>query len=384
MRTISKTLTLGWVFAALCACGPDSRVGEGDACTEGQSRCNGNTFQTCDGGVFSDEQTCGGSTVCSPTLGCAQCDPAGGNTCRGNDVVSCNANGTLGGTVATCAAGATCSGGSCSTECAADGVDLVYVVDDRNRFLSFNPRKLAQGGEPFTLIGTLACRPQLGPVPGHLSVAPFSMSVDREGTAWVLYSSGEIFKVSTKDASCQASTYLARQGGLLLFGMGFVTDSVGSDGEKLWLGGGQATAVSGGKLAVVDTKQTNPQPMIVGNLTANAEQSPELTGTNEAKLFGFYPGTSRAFVQEIDRTSGAPLGQEYLIPGGLGGQAEAWAFAQWGGKFYVFVTVTQGLGSNSTVRVIDRATGGVMTALQNLPYKIVGAGVSTCAPSMIE
>jgi hypothetical protein len=73
------------------------------------------------------------------------------------------------------------------------------------------------------------------------------------------------------------------------------------------------------------------------------------------------------------------------IPGGLGGTVSAWAFAQWGGKFYIFVTTTDLLTSNSTVRVIDRQTGAYEGAvLENLPYIIVGAGVSTCAPVVVE
>ncbi|MBP6628372.1 MAG: hypothetical protein KA297_03015, partial [Kofleriaceae bacterium] len=89
-------------------------------------------------------------------------------------------------------------------------------------------------------------------------------------------------------------------------------------------------------------------------------------------------------VQQIDKTSGAPVGAEQQIPGGLGGNVQAWAFAQWGGKFYIFVTTTDGLTSNSTVRTIDRMTGQAQTVLQNLPYIIVGAGVSTCAPVEIQ
>ena len=80
------------------------------------------------------------------------------------------------------------------------------------------------------------------------------------------------------------------------------------------------------------------------------------------------------------------MGAEYNIPGGLGGTANAWAFAFWGGKFYIFVTAQTDIFSSpvSSVRVIDRATGAASTALSNLPTPIVGAGVSTCAPVVVE
>jgi len=52
-----------------------------------------------------------------------------------------------------------------------------------------------------------------------------------------------------------------------------------------------------------------------------------------------------------------------------------YAFAHWGGVFYIFVT-----SDTSTVRAIDRKTGAYQLVLDNLPYRITGAGVSTCAP----
>jgi hypothetical protein len=376
--------------AALTACGPSSRSGAGSAdaatgpCAGSDKRCAGNTLQACVSGQYQDQQACSSDQVCSVTLGCAQCNPDLPKTCKGNDVVSCNADGTFGTVIETCQV---CSGGSCATSCTADGVDLVYVVDDTNRLLSFNPRKLAMNQEPFSLIGTLSCPTQMPPLGGSLTTNPFSMSVDRNGVAWVLYNTGEIFNVSLQNAACTKSSYAALQQGMKLFGMGFVTDTPGSASEKLFIGGGDETATVNGRLAKVDTTVAAPAPQILGNLTAVSEQTPELTGTSEAKLYGFYPGASKAFVQEVDRTNGAPTGREYLIPNGLGGMTQAWAFAQWGGKFYIFVT-SRGGGlfdmPNSTVRVIDRTSGAYSLALEKLPYQIVGAGVSTCAPVVVE
>jgi hypothetical protein len=67
-----------------------------------------------------------------------------------------------------------------------------------------------------------------------------------------------------------------------------------------------------------------------------------------------------------------------LDVGDITGDIGAWAFAFWGGTFYVFATV----GDNSTVRSVDRATGKHALVLQHLAQRIVGAGVSTCAPLM--
>jgi hypothetical protein len=280
-------------------------------------------------------------------------------------------------------------GGNNGTNCAATGVDLVYVVSQANEFMSFDPTKLPSQSA-FTNIATLNCPSTLPPADPNATgpSAPFSMSVDRQGTAWVLYNSGEIFKVAITTGACSASGYVPLQNNMSLFGMGFVTDSMGANTEKLYIAGGDVSPVAGGKLAVIDTTVSSPMPTILGTISATAENSPELTGTSEGKLYGFYPGVTNSFVQEIARSgsgAGGPAGTAWPLTGGLGGTVSAWAFAQWGGKFYIFVTTGDGVitPSNSTVRVIDKATGAYSTPLQNLPYQIVGAGVSTCAPIVI-
>jgi hypothetical protein len=381
------------ILASLAACSPDVRQNAGDGgtdtCTGTETRCSGLTYQTCQNGTFQSTTTC--TTACAPTLGCVQCDPGAGNACNANDVVTCNSDGTYGNTVTACTGGMSCKNGSCSSACTADGVDLVYVVSDANDFFSFDPRKLPSTAA-FTPIGNgkLSCSPQLPPADPTATgpAQPFSMSVDRMGVAWVLYNSGEIFKVSITTGACTPSGYVAKQNNMILFGMGFVTDTSGGNSEKLYLGGGAVSPNPGGKLASVDTTAMPLKPTILGSITASSEYSPELTGTSEGKLYGFYPGLTRSFVQEIAKsgaTAGMPVGPEYALTGGLGNTVQDWAFAQWGGKFYIFVTTVDALGQNpnSTVRVIDKATGAYSTVLSNLPCNIDGAGVSTCAPVVI-
>jgi hypothetical protein len=318
-----------------------------------------------------------------------QCDPSAGNACNGQSVVTCNADGTFGTTVTTCGNGMMCANGACMNTCTADGVDLVYVVDEQNDFMSFDPRKLP--GNPFTVIGTLNC-PTTGSSiqTGNPMVMPFSMSVDRDGVAWVLYTNGQLFQVSLTTAACTAAGNTVDAGGMALFGMGFVTDTSGGMSEKLYLAGGNNDpTASPKKLAYDDTHGGNLTPMASGTITASPAQfSPELTGTSEAKLYGFFPNlTQTAYVQEISKTDGSPVGMKWnLGTTGLGANINDWAFAQWGGTFYIFVTTSDASGNNrnSTVRSIDRTTGTYTTVLQNLPYYIDGAGVSTCAPVTIQ
>ncbi len=376
----------------LAACGPgvnDAGDDGGDdamECSGDAARCLGNLYQVCEGGTFVTGEAC--QQGCNEALGgCVACDPVAGNGCDGNNVVSCNADGTPGGVVETCTDGTACSAGECTRMCTADGVDLIYVVDEMYRLLSFDPRLIGTPAGPFELLGTLACPAAGTPVPGWLEgVTPFSMSVDRDGFAWVLYTSGEIFRVDISNpASCTNSGFVPQQNNeWLLFGMGFVTDTAGGNTERLFIGGGDPAAEPGGLFGSVEPASLMIENL--GNLPASGEFSPEFTGTGSAELFGFFPGSGTAFVQGINKTNGMGEGAQMSIPGGLGGTVSAWAFAQWGGKFYLFVTTTDFLGAeNSTVRRIDKATGaydGVI--MENLPYVIVGAGVSTCAPVVVD
>jgi hypothetical protein len=390
-------------FLGLVACGPGAPshpgtggpdAGTGGSCSQnGATTCVGNDFETCTGGSWTLTQSC--PNACDATKGCVQCVAGGGNVCNGDTVVMCNSDGTFGSVVQTCQSGETCAAGMCSRSCTADGVDLIYVVDDNNELLSFDPRLIAQGANAaFKVIGTMSCPagaswPDWNPtMPGPAT--PFSMGIDRNAVAWVLYTSGEIFNVSTKTAACSGAglgktAYTPGQNSMELFGMGFVTDSQGGNTEKLYLGGGDVMAKPGGKLTHLDPAS----PMTAtptGTLPNDGELSPELTGTGAAEFFGFFPGINSSFVVQLDKNTGAEIGSKWDV-GGLGSTVAAWAFAQWGGDFYVFVsTDPSGTGTsfNSTVRRVNRATKKVDTIFQNLPYKIVGAGVSTCAPTVVN
>lgn len=374
---------LAVVFLVACSAS-QSKGDDASECAGSETRCSGQTYEVCVDGAYVTQETC--ANACVPDVGCLQCDPAAGTTCNGNDVVACNADGTFGPPMETCGTGKMCMAGTCQNACTADGVDLVYVVDEENHFMSFDPRLLP--GDPFKLVGTLNC-PTNGAtlqIPAG-PITPFSMSVDRTGKAWVEYTTGQIFNVSLTDASCTNTSYSPNSGGMALFGMGFVTDSANSMNEKLYIVGGGRSAEPMGQLKYVDVMAGNYAPQGSGTITAASDFSPELTGTNEGRLYGFYPvlTSGPAYVQEIDKATGMPIGQKYdLGTTGLGNQIRDWAFAQWGNKFYIFITTQDANGvRNSTVRSIDKATGTYTIELQNLPYYIPGAGVSTCAPSVV-
>ena len=294
-----------------------------------------------------------------------RCDPAVPKICMGEDVVECGSDGHLGRRLRACHKG--CQAGRCEQTCADDNTKLIYLVSTNNDFLSFDPRKLP--GNPFHLVGKLKCRG---------GGSPFSMSVDRNGVAWVQYGDGELFKVNITDATCEPTKFNVGATGSVTFGMGFATDQAGGDSEKLYVANNDSTF----ELSSIDTAH-ELRPHRIGTLTAAEDQNPELTGTSEARLFGFYPSPSvPSFVQEINRNTGAPIGKKWPLGAEPLGEISAYAFAQWGGVFYIFATVEDPdlFESNSTVRTIDRTTGRYRTIMTHVPYRISGAGVSTCAP----
>jgi hypothetical protein len=279
--------------------------------------------------------------------------------------------------------------GAQASNCTADGVDLIYVVDEQKDLLSFDPRLLP--GNPFVKIGTLACQTTGNAIQKGAATTPvpFSMSIDRDGVAWVLYNNGQLFEVSITTAACMPAGNTVGASSMSLFGMGFSTDVTGGTAEHLFLGGGSTDPQSTPrKLASDDTHADNLTPVVIGDIAASSDFSPELTGTNKGQLFGFFPNLlSPAYVQQIDKTNGAAVGSPYnLGTGGLGAVTD-WAFAQWNGVFYIFVTTQSGIGpnasKNSTVRTLDPATGTYTVMLQNVTYFIDGAGVSTCAPAVL-
>ncbi|MCX5741254.1 MAG: hypothetical protein NT062_02005 [Proteobacteria bacterium] len=287
------------------------------------------------------------------------CDPTTPKVCVGPDVVACEKDGHLGRRLRACHDG--CKSGRCKRTCDDDETKLVYVVDSANDLLRFDPRKLP--GDPFTLVGKLGCD-DYG--------SPFSMSVDRGGFAWVVYDSGSLFKVSIDDATCEPTKFRPGTLGARTFGMGFVTDKAGSKDEHLMLAKNDYSH----ELVAMDTDD-NLSTITLGRITAAELQNPELTGTGEGRLFGFYPvdyGTS--FVQEIDRSSGAPLGDPWTLGTAPLGDISAYAFAHWAGAFYIFATID----GNNNVYAVDRVSRKFSLVREHTPYRVTGAGVSTCAP----
>jgi hypothetical protein len=102
----------------------------------------------------------------------------------------------------------------------------------------------------------------------------------------------------------------------------------------------------------------------------------ELTGTGDARLFGFFT-TMPAHVAEIQKASGAtPAATDLsMVDASVGG----YAFSFWGGSFW-FYTASD-TDTTKVTRYDPTSNPAVTTVVAPmLDFTIVGAGVSTCAP----
>lgn len=254
-------------------------------------------------------------------------------------------------------------GGAASADGCAAEARLVYVVSQEDDLYSFTPNTMT-----FTKVGRLKC-------PTSGLATPNSMAIDRSGTAWINYTDGSLFKVSTKDASCAATGFEPGQGGFLKFGMAFATNGASTTEETLYIAGLEFLAGGGKGFGKIDLKTM--KVTMLGDYSGDlAGQGAELTGTGDGRLFGFFTTAPYATLAEIDKSKGATSRDKSLEGVSTG---NAWAFSFWGGDFWFYTSdgvspsqVTQLKASgNSEIAVAKKDVGG---------FRIVGAGVSTCAP----
>ena len=219
----------------------------------------------------------------------------------------------------------------------------IYVVATDKVLYRFYPDTLA-----FVRIGTLGCPTTAG---------TFSMAIDRRGTAWVEYTDGRLYAVNTTNATCTPTAFVPGQTGFTTFGMGYAKNGDSANGETLY--------VAGSGLAALDTKTF--QLNFLGSLTFGRT---ELTGL-DTSLYAFSVGSG--VVAGLNKATGAT---EATYRTSATDADSAFAFAQWGGDFWLFT------GSEHTTVTRYSPTTDVSTvAVQDTGMLIVGAGSSTCAPT---
>ncbi|MDF2696558.1 MAG: hypothetical protein K0S65_4941, partial [Labilithrix sp.] len=244
---------------------------------------------------------------------------------------------------------------------------LVYTITSTYDLQSFNP----DTGQ-FRNIGSINCPAGLDPNTGT-AATPFSMAVDRKGVAYVLFTDERIYRVSTATAACIATSYTPGQSGFQRFGMGFATDSVGPT-ETLFIAGDDNNG--GGASGLARISPSTFDLTAVGDFFPSLD-SAELTGTGDGRLFAFYrkgQDSPPSYIGEIDTNTAQVIGERRFDNVD---QGRGWAFAYWAGDFYMFHAPPP----SDTTRVTRyRPSDNSVTVVATTPLRIVGAGVSTCAP----
>ncbi|MCC6648898.1 MAG: hypothetical protein IT374_25450 [Polyangiaceae bacterium] len=246
---------------------------------------------------------------------------------------------------------------STKIDCTDTSTKWIYVVTVDEELFYLDP---STGN--YQLVAKIGC-------PVTFGATPFSMAVNRKGTAFVLYSNGALFRVSTKTGKCEPTPFASGQLGFGTFGMGFATIAEGP-AEELYIAATNQSGNNISALGIIDT--TTYKVKKVGDFVP-PQTGAELTGTGDGRLFGFLANANGAGTKilQLDKTKASVLAEVKLPSVTLG---EGWAFAFWGGDFYLFTSP----GTPSVTRY-DPGTGAV-SQLFDLPSTVVGAGVSTCAP----
>jgi hypothetical protein len=167
---------------------------------------------------------------------------------------------------------------------------------------------------------------------------------------------GRLFAVDTTNGHCRTIGFRPGQAGFETFGMGYAKND-DDTGETLY--------IAGAGLGSLDTKTFDIT--FLGSLTYGRT---ELTSLDK-QLFAY--SVESGVIAGLDKTNGST---KIAYRTSAVAERLAFAFAQWGGDFWVFTgdqhsIVTQYSPADDTSNVV----------VQNTGMLIVGAGSSTCAPT---
>ncbi len=226
--------------------------------------------------------------------------------------------------------------------CCPANAQYIYITGQGAQLWSFWPPTFT-----FKLVGTLTC-----------TTFPTHMTVDRNGTAWVV-GGGNVYKTSTLNATCSQLTTWTPQNGFDDFALSFTGLTCG-DTTLYMLG------QTSGELAHFDIGKGTFNPIgtpsvagILGDMTTNGDGT--LYFLNDAPTLHLY---------ELNPATAAVM-KTYTIPNATGGGDQALAY--FGGRFYAF--------ENDVVYEYDPVTNTTKN-IGNAPISVTGAGQSTCVPTV--
>jgi hypothetical protein len=245
------------------------------------------------------------------------------------------------------------AGGNTATDDCADSAKVIYLVTQENYLYAFDPR--IDGMSAYNRIGTLSC---------ESASTPQSMSVDRAGKAYVFYSSGHLYFVSTTTAQCTPTNYqhpVSPAKSSYQLGMGFTAKAPSSNEQVLYINSPDFG------LATVDLQTLAPTKLNVLSSTLA-----ELTGGPDARLF-IYVSAATA-LSEIDRNTYQTQSLHTFNQQNV----TAFAFARYAGVFYVFTA--GGAASRTVTTMFNPQTNTESVRDPDIGVTVVGAGQSTCVP----
>jgi hypothetical protein len=343
----------------------DTTAGTGSATDSGTTTTGATT--TADTTTTDPTATVGTSTTdATGTTMPAQTDTGsssttGTSTTDGTTTDASSSSGTTGAPVEPCA----CPD---NIEVALD--DGIFVLSDNSELYKFYPMT-----NKFESLGAFKC--------GNAS-GTFSMAVDRLGFAWVMFSNplGKIWKLDvTNVANCTDPGYNPGQQGVNYFGMAFVSNSQFDQCDQIYGNtfdgfGGFSEGANIGDFLTVD-----PKSLLIKKLGKTNFNGAEVTGTGDGRVFMF-GGANPAKLVEVEKATGKFLS---VTPLGTLELTNAFAFSFFGGDFYMFTESDNNPGVSKVTHFDydDSDMNGkqdLTTVVTSAPIRIVGAGVSTCAP----
>jgi hypothetical protein len=261
-----------------------------------------------------------------------------------------------------------------------DDAKFVYVLSTDGDLYRFDPGKLA-------IDKLFAITWQSSSADPRLDFL-LSMAVDRQGSAWVQYGNGQIWKVDVKSGACQKSSYAPAPTNRVFNGMAFVANSTSSP-DTLFVSGGDPYQYDPSQgfltditfVASLDPVSLRSTPL---GMISDTFLNGQVTGSGDGRLFAFYedppsgqPGTTDAKVAELDKASGRAK-----TPITLTGfpMHSGFATAFWGGDLWVFNGISDTNVEGLLARVAP-ATGKLDVMIPDVGFEVMGAGVSTCAPT---
>jgi hypothetical protein len=276
-------------------------------------------------------------------------------------------------------------------DCRGGAGKYIYVLTDQNELYTFDPT-LAPAAAAFKDLGPINCPGEPTPPPDNGGVN--SMAVDRQAVAWVNFNDGKIFTVDTTQTNlpCSATPFSGGSAGFTpQLGMGFATVSATDTSETLYVSdnggpGGTCTSTTPGPgctgLGLGSITQSTTTLAPIGPYTGNvAGYNAELSGTGAGVLYGFFT-TTPSVLGTIDKTSGAVT---HVIPlPSVQNSVGGYAFSFWGGDFWFYTAYPTATDPNATTSVthLVSADGGIGVVMADIGFTIVGAGSSTCVPTV--